>query len=1059
MNLPPFRGWAQRGAATAAVALALLAPVPSAFAQAVAPGPGTPALTGGISGRIQNVITGQYLTNARVTVRGTDRVAFTDESGIYRLTALPPGPVALEVFFTGLDPQTATVQVSPGESLTRDFALTSVARYGREADTVKLDSFVVATSRDTEGEALATNEQRFAANIKAVISTDSFGDMAEGNVGEFLKFLPGITGDHDDAQINTVSLRGFSTNLTQVLADGSQLANANFNGNSRTFQFSQLAINNVSRIEVAKVPTPSTPADSMAGSVNMVSKSAFERSRAELRYRLYAAGNGDHLTLAQRPHSYERRQRKVMPGVDFDYTLPVNRNFGVVVTGSRSQSAGEEDHSTLTYNAAGTSTGASLTRPYLQQYGINDGSKDIVRNSASLKADWRVTPNSVLSFSGMFNQYQAYWGHQSMDFNAGTNGTPTITAAAGGLPLVFDESMTRGATGRGAVTLGSGNFMKRYEEVRSGALRYRFDNGAWRIDSSLTRSSSTNRFRSTDEGHFAGMNVTLVPVVRITLSDITALQPRSIQAFDNSGREIDLFDITNYRVNNATALSRDVSDDQRAADLTVQRRLAFLPFPASVQAGGLVREQTRDSRRASATYTHNGVGGNLSAVPYRNQVYVGRNSHFGLPGLVAPWTSKHRAWRAWRENPALFSMTPAQAVTAESFHITNSEYLQETVSAGYAQAEVRLFRNRLNILTGVRYEQTTDEGLGPVFEPSNVFLRNRDGTFARDARGQRIRRPEAGAAGSMEELRLIRQERGFHAKRSYDGYYPSLHLTYQVTENFQARAAYAHTYGRPDFSEIIPNSTISERDLDETQLGDPNVIRGTIDIRNTGLKPWTADNYDLSLEYYTNQGGVFTAGAFRKEIADFFANDVRVATAADLEQLGLDPQYVGWQLSTKFNSGRARVSGAEFSIRHSLAPLGTWGRYFTAFLNATKLELRGNRQADFTGFIPKNMNWGVTFTKKPVTVVTKWNYRGEQKGAAFAGFGPDAFNYTKARTTLDLSADYQIAKRLSLNTNVRNVFNEYLTTVRYGSSTPAYAQPRQYRHFGVYFSAGIKGTF
>ncbi len=1036
---------------------ALLAPSPVLHAQTGA----TPSTshTGSVSGRIQNVVTGQYLPNARVTVRGTDQVAFTDDSGIYRLNQLPAGPLVLEFFYTGLDPQAISLQVAPGQNLTRDVDLTNVARYGRDTEAVKLDSFIVTTSRDTEGEALATNEQRFASNIKAVISTDSFGDMAEGNVGEFLKYLPGITGDHDDAQINTVSLRGFSTNLTVVLADGAQLANANFNGNSRTFQFSQLAINNVSRIEVSKVPTPSTPADSMAGSVNLVSKSAFERSRADFRYRLYAAGNGDHLTLNKQPHSYEREQRKVMPGVDFDYTLPVNKNFGVVITGSRSLSAGEEDHSTLLYNAAGTATGASLSKPYLQQYGINDGSKDITRNSASVKADWRVTPNTVLSFSAMLNQYQAYWGHQSMDFNAGTNGNPTVAATAGGIPLAFGDTFTNGATGRGVVTLGSGNFMSRYEEVSSGSLRYRFDNGGWRIDASLTRSFSTNAFRTTTEGNFGGASVTLVPVVRIVFAGIDAIQPHSIRALDNSGREVDLYDINNYRLNNATALSRDVSDDMRAADLTVQRRLGFFSFPVSVQAGGLVREQTRDAHKESAIYTYNGVNGNLSAAPYRNQVYVDRNSHFGLPGLVPPWISKHRVWQAYQQKPGLFAMTTAQAVAAEQFHITNSEYVQETVSAYYAQTELRLFKNRLNLLTGVRYEKTTDDGLGPVYEPANVSVRNPDGTFAHDARGQLIRRPDAGAVGSLEETRLTRQERGYHANRSYDGYYPSLHLTYHVTENFQARAAYARTYGRPDFSEIIPNSAISERDLDETQLGDPSAVRGTIDVRNSGLKPWSADNYDVSLEYYTAQGGIFSAGVFLKEIEDFFANEVRIATAADLAQLGMDPQYLGWQLSTKYNSGHARVMGAEFNFRHTLRPLGAWGRYLTVFINATKLELSGNQQADFAGFIPKNMNWGVTFTKKPVTLIAKWNYRGEQKGAAFLAMGPDAFNYTAARTTLDLSADYQISKRLSLNTNIRNLFNAYLTTVRYGADTPAYAQPRQYKHFGVYFSAGLKGTF
>ncbi len=1014
------------------------------------------APAGAISGRVQHAVTGQYLPNARVTLRGADQVVFTDDAGIYRLTPVPAGEVTLEVFYTGLDPQETRVRVGPGENATRDFALSSVARYGRDAAAVRLDAFVVATSRDTEGEALATNEQRFAANLKAVVSTDSFGDMAEGNVGEFLKFLPGISGDHDDAQINTVSLRGFATNLTTVTADGAQLANANFNGNSRTFQFSQLAINNVSRIEVTKVPTPANPADSMAGSVNMVSKSAFERNRAEFRYRLYAAGNGDYLTLARQPHSYEDRRRKVMPGVDFDYTLPVGRNFGIVLTGSRSLSAGEEDHSTLTYNAAGTSTGATPARPYLQQYGINDGSKDITRNAASVKADWRVNPETVLSFNALLNQYQASWGHQSMDFNAGTNGT---TAVAGGTSLTFGESFTSGATGRGAVTLGSGNFMTRYEEVRGAGLRYRFDNGAWRIDASLTRSYSTNAFRSGDEGNFAGMNVTLVPAVRLVLQDITSIQPRSIRAFDNSGREVDLYDINNYRVNNASLLSRDVSEDMRAADLNVRRRLGWLPFPAAVQAGGLVRRQERDSYKESATYTHNGVGGNLSAAPYRNQIYVGRNSHFGLPGLVPPWTSKHRAYRAWRENPALFTRTAAQAVAEAQFHITNSEYLQETVTASYVQGEARLLGNRLNVLTGVRWERTDDEGLGPVFEPANVWVRRADGTFARDARGQRIRRPEAGTVGSMEELRLTRQERGFRAEKGYDGFYPSLHLTWLATESLQARAAWARTFGRPDFSEIIPNATISERDLDESQLGDPQQIRGTIDVRNTGLQPWTADNFDVSLEYYTVSGGFFTVGAFHKEIRDFFANRVTVATADDLEALGLDPEYVGWQLSTRYNAGSAQVSGAELSARHSLAPLGAWGRNFTVFFNATQLRLRGSRQSDFTGFIPRNVNWGVTFSRRPFTLNAKWNYRGEQQLAAQPAFAPDAYNYTAARTTLDLGADYQLSRRLSLNANLRNLFNAYLTGTKYGSATPDYARPRQHRHFGVYFSVGLKGSF
>ena len=58
---------------------------------------------------------------------------------------------------------------------------------------MKLDAFVVAGDRETDSQAIATNEQRFAPNIKNVMATDSLGDILGGSVGEFLKFLPGIT--------------------------------------------------------------------------------------------------------------------------------------------------------------------------------------------------------------------------------------------------------------------------------------------------------------------------------------------------------------------------------------------------------------------------------------------------------------------------------------------------------------------------------------------------------------------------------------------------------------------------------------------------------------------------------------------------------------------------------------------------------------------------------------------------------------------------------------------------------------------------------------------------
>ncbi|MFM9029117.1 MAG: carboxypeptidase regulatory-like domain-containing protein, partial [Opitutaceae bacterium] len=92
--------------------------------------PAAAPATGGIAGRVLNVGTGQYLTNARVSVRGTTTAAFTDKDGSYRLAGLPAGAVMLEVFFTDLDVATAEVVVPAGGTVQLDFNLSSVARYG-----------------------------------------------------------------------------------------------------------------------------------------------------------------------------------------------------------------------------------------------------------------------------------------------------------------------------------------------------------------------------------------------------------------------------------------------------------------------------------------------------------------------------------------------------------------------------------------------------------------------------------------------------------------------------------------------------------------------------------------------------------------------------------------------------------------------------------------------------------------------------------------------------------------------------------------------------------------
>jgi outer membrane receptor protein involved in Fe transport len=164
-------------------------------------------------------------------------------------------------------------------------------------------------------------------------------------------------------------------------------------------------------------------------------------------------------------------------------------------------------------------------------------------------------------------------------------------------------------------------------------------------------------------------------------------------------------------------------------------------------------------------------------------------------------------------------------------------------------------------------------------------------------------------------------------------------------------------------------------------------------------------------------------------------------------------------VATKFNSGDAQIKGAELNARHSLRFLGGWGTPFTLFANVTKLELSGNPGASFTSFIPLSGNWGATFSRQRITLTARWNYRGLDKRGPQAAFGPDGYEYFKARTTLDLNGAYQLTRRLSLNASVNNLQNETQTVLRYGSATPAHARQYSRAKFGAQVAVGVKGTF
>jgi outer membrane receptor for ferrienterochelin and colicin len=110
-----------------------------------------------------------------------------------------------------------------------------------------------------EGAAIAINEQRFAANMKTVVAADEFGAASEGDVGEFLKYLPGVSMEYLAGDARQVSLGGVDFNYTPVTFGGFGMTNGNQGGTNRGVSLEYMSLNNISRVEVVNSPTPESP--------------------------------------------------------------------------------------------------------------------------------------------------------------------------------------------------------------------------------------------------------------------------------------------------------------------------------------------------------------------------------------------------------------------------------------------------------------------------------------------------------------------------------------------------------------------------------------------------------------------------------------------------------------------------------------------------------------------------------------------------------------------------------------------------------------------------------
>ena len=1001
-----------------------------------------PASTGTVEGRIFNPRSGTVVEGARVSIESASLVTFSDVDGMFRLTGVPTGPAQLRIFYTGFTPQIETVTVGPGQIVQRDITLAAARPDLAKPDekVVKLDEFVVGESREMEAAAIAINEQRFAPNVKTVVSTDEFGAVAEGNVAEFLRYLPGLTVDLSGGDARTVSIDGAPAENTPVTLNGLSLSSPT--GTGRAVEVGFFNLNNISRIEVSMSPTPDSPGSALAGSVNMVPRSSFERTKPLYNGSVYLMMRDDLIRFGDQPALYRDPHRVIHPGFDFSAVVPVNKRFGFsVATGYSTQFSHQVGHTNTWRGVSTTTNGTAFPhttpgRPYLSAYQYTDAPKQSARDSLGITLDFRLFTYDRFSVSYQYSSFDGWTAARNLQFN------PTQI-----VPGTFTPTSVQGVAGAGNIQLTSGNGRVRENRTYMPTFNWRHDGPIWKFDGGLGRAYGTDRIRSSDKGLWQAVTARRTGVT-VGFDQVSDTRPGVITVIDNATRQpVDPYQIENYSLISVGETPRRASDVNFSAFLNGRRDFLWR-VPFTVRSGLDYRQTTRDSNQVAMTYNYRGSTVPGSAAPFLDPTSPQRERAYGFPRIEFP--DYKTTLDYFRANPGEFT-SDENAVYRN--YVTNSKWAREAVSAAYVRGDAAFFNRRLQLVGGVRVEQTNVWAHGPLTDLTRNVQRDAAGNPLRNAQGQ----PIPVTTNALEASRLTFLPRATDVEKEYLRLFPSLNASYNLTEKLIARAAVSTSIGRPDFNQYAGAVTLPNTD-------NPPSSTNRISVNNAGIKPWGATSTKIRLEYYFAGVGQLTAGVFRRDYTDFFGNIVVPATPEFLGLYALDPgEYGAYEVSTQYNvPGKTRVDGWDVSYKQALTFLPEWARGILVFANYSRRETKA-RDLGSIGFndIPYSGSFGVSLTRARYSVRLNCSFRDDQIRNYVSGnsIEPGTFVYTPARNTVDVLGEYTFWKRLAVFANLRNVGDVPNEDAAEGPSTPGHAKLRLRERYGSLWTFGIKGTF
>ncbi|MBU2984482.1 TonB-dependent receptor [Saccharophagus degradans] len=775
----------------------------------------------------------------------------------------------------------------------------------------------------------AREAERSKDAFSSIISQDDAGNFADQNVAESLQRLPGITLQKSEGEGRYVNVRGLGADFVSVTMNGAEMASGG--GDGRAFALDAIPADMLGAIEVYKSLTPDMDLNSIGGSVNVKTVSAFDKKRDSLKIK--AQINNQH-------YKDELSPKLAISGTNLLFDDKIGIGYSLSTEKRNSVNYEVRHHSTTDarYITVGDTTALV---PYQFENRQEEGER--TRNAGSLDIGYRPNDDSEYHLRLSHTSYQdldvALREYYRLDTAQESEfvylDVENRIAGTAGTELQHQFFIQDGVATTDAFAIGGKN---------------NFD-GGWEVEYEFSKSiaewdkpgASRVQFRLRDMPMIAawGSNYLLAQPIQpdhleilagvdqvLTFADYKfGERQQPSMGFDN------LFIEDSFRTDDLSQLKVDIRKEFDSG------KVNFIKF------GGVVktRERDRNKDRWSVIPSDKAsIGCPVAADPALCDDLA--SSQLGDFETFVPAHPNFQ--HDFITYDAARYLIDATRTVATEFDKNNND--QDSVKEDYFLTE-----NAQNIYLMAEFETSANSALivGGKYESTQM---ESTGNFS-----IRWDRTEGSSSATSNDISIPLKT----VETTYSDFLPSIHWRFEPREDVLVRAALWTSFTRPNFSDSRASVEFDGRvqlcavsDLNDcadraTDLAadgaenwdtdeeiKANTVIGavnTIKVGNPTLKAQRATNLDTSITWYASDDLYLQAALFAKQIDGFIVDvrgikstledlpfEVPISEVNDSDALNLIPGQIYDDVNMSINGDVANVYGMEL----------TYSQYFNSGL-------------------------------------------------------------------------------------------------------------------------------